>query len=282
MATFSSSGLTVELGEKEILHGLDFHVDSGQWIGLLGPNGAGKTTLLRALAGLLEYRGSLKLLDREIRDYRPRERAKRLAMVRQTHALAFDFRVDELVLLGRSPYKSLLSVYEKMDLDRVSEALSLVDLDGFAERNMSSLSGGEQQRVFLAQALVQETDILLLDEPTTHLDVHHQYEFLYRVQEFISEGKTVIGAFHDLELAARFSNHLFILQHGELVASGQPEQILDESLIADVFQMDAAVSWEGASASVSASPSAHSSANTPACPAPLRIMYRRPLRMRGK
>lgn len=272
--TYSSSGLTVELGKKEILHGLEFQVESGQWIGLLGPNGAGKTTLLRAMAGLLEYHGSLKLLDREIRDYRPRERAKRLALVRQTHALAFDFRVDELVLLGRSPYKSLLSVYDNSDLDRVSVALSLVDLKGFRERVMSSLSGGEQQRVFLAQALVQEADILLLDEPTTHLDVHHQYEFLYRVQEFVSEGKTVVGAFHDLELAARFSTHLLILQHGNLVASGPPEQILNESLIADVFEMDAAV-LPGETAVDS---STGSSTET----APLRIMYQRPLNSNTK
>ncbi|MCH8247234.1 MAG: ABC transporter ATP-binding protein [Bacteroidetes bacterium] len=274
MFTYSSSGLTVELGKKEILHGLEFQVESGQWIGLLGPNGAGKTTLLRAMAGLLEYHGSLKLLDREIRDYRPRERAKRLALVRQTHALAFDFRVDELVLLGRSPYKSLLSVYDNSDLDRVSVALSLVDLKGFRERVMSSLSGGEQQRVFLAQALVQEADILLLDEPTTHLDVHHQYEFLYRVQEFVSEGKTVVGAFHDLELAARFSTHLLILQHGNLVASGPPELILNESLIADVFEMDAAV--------LSGETAADSSMGSSTETAPLRIMYQRPLKSNRK
>ena len=274
MFTYSSSGLTVELGKKEILHGLEFQVGSGQWIGLLGPNGAGKTTLLRAMAGLLEYHGSLKLLDREIRDYRPRERAKRLALVRQTHALAFDFRVDELVLLGRSPYKSLLSVYDNSDLDRVSVALSLVDLKGFRERVMTSLSGGEQQRVFLAQALVQEADILLLDEPTTHLDVHHQYEFLYRVQEFVSEGKTVVGAFHDLELAARFSTHLLILQDGNLVASGPPEQILNESLIADVFEMDAAV--------LSGETAVDSSTGSSTETAPLRIMYQRPLKSNRK
>lgn len=274
MSTYSSLGLTVELGGTQILHGLDFNVESGQWIGLLGPNGAGKTTLLRALAGLIEYRGSLKLLDREIRDYRPRERAKRLALVRQTHSLAFDFRVDELVLLGRSPHKSLLSVYEKSDLDRVSEALSLVDLEGFTERNMSSLSGGERQRVFLAQALVQEADILLLDEPTTHLDVHHQHEFLNRVHEFVSEGKTVIGAFHDLELAARFADHLFVLHMGKLVASGQPKKILNESLIADVFQMDASVSWDGDDAVARGASSSHR--------ARLRIMYRRPLNKDGK
>lgn len=274
MFTYSSSGLTVELGKKEILHGLEFQVESGQWIGLLGPNGAGKTTLLRAMAGLLEYHGSLKLLEREIRDYRPRERAKRLALVRQTHALAFDFRVDELVLLGRSPHKSLLSVYDNSDLDRVSVALSLVDLKGFRERVMSSLSGGEQQRVFLAQALVQEADILLLDEPTTHLDVHHQYEFLYRVQEFVSEGKTVVGAFHDLELAARFSTHLLVLHHGNLVASGQPERILNESLIADVFEMDAAV--------LSGETAVDSSTGSSSETATLRIMYRRPLKSNSK
>ncbi len=195
------------------------------------------------MAGLIPYGGSLLLDKVEIRDYKPRARARRLAFVRQSHSLSFDFRVDELVLLGRSPHKSLLSVYEKTDHEHVRNALSLVDLVGFADRSVSSLSGGEQQRVFLAQALVQEAEILLLDEPTTHLDVHHQFEFLDRIRDFVDRGMTVVGAFHDLEIAARYSDRIFVLQQGNLASSGPPADVLDSSLIADVFKMESSVDY---------------------------------------
>ncbi len=241
MNTFSANNLSVRFADRAILHDLAFEFGSGQWIGLLGPNGAGKTTLLRAMAGLIPYSGSILLEGQQVRDYRPRERAKRLAFVRQTHEMSFDFQVLELVLLGRSPHKSLLSVYEKADFELTEEALSLVDLEGFTHRHMSSLSGGEQQRVFLAQALAQGANILLLDEPTAHLDVHHQYEFLHRVREFVDNGMTVVGAFHDLELAARFSDRIVVLQNGKLASQGAPADVLNAELIAEIFQMQAFV-----------------------------------------
>lgn len=241
MPGFSASDLSVTLSGNRILNRISFDIDEGLWIGLLGPNGAGKTTLLRAMAGLIPYEGSLRLDQKEIRTWQPRDLARRLALVRQTHSLSFDFRVDELVLLGRSPHKSLLSVYEKQDFKIVQDALRLVDLETFGDRSVASLSGGEQQRVFLAQALAQEASMLLLDEPTTHLDVHHQFEFLRHVREFVKQGKTVIGAFHDLELAARFSDVLLILDSGAIIDFGNPETVLTSEMIADVFRMDATV-----------------------------------------
>ena len=241
MSAFTASDLSVSLADKLILRAISFDVEEGRWIGLLGPNGAGKTTLLRTLSGLIPYDGSVLLDGTEIRSWHVRDLARRLALVRQTHSLSFDFRVDELVLLGRSPHKSLLSMYEKADYDLVDRALKLVDLEAFEDRSVTSLSGGEQQRVFLAQALVQEASILLLDEPTTHLDVHHQFDFLHHVKDYVYGGKTVIGAFHDLELAARFSDVLLVLNNGIIVAHGLPEEVLTSEMIADVFHMDAVV-----------------------------------------
>ncbi len=233
--------LGVDLAGRPILRDLSFRVERGEWLGLVGPNGSGKTTLLRTLAGLLPHNGTVDLMGQGIRMWRPAERARRLAMVRQTRSVAFDFRVDELVLLGRSPHKGLLATFDRSDHERMSAALRTVDLAGFEGRSFESLSGGEQQRVFLAQALVQEADMLLLDEPTTYLDVHHQYEFMVHVRRQVDAGTTVIGAFHDLELAARFSDRMAVLDGGRLVALGAPEAVLTPALLRDVFRMEADV-----------------------------------------
>ena len=241
MSLIHASGLRVAIGGTPILEDISFSVEPGTWTGLLGPNGSGKTTLLRAISGLLEFEGSLSLDGRPVATWTRRALAQRLAFVRQSHAIAFDFRVLDLVLLGRAPHKSLLSVYNHEDEQHALDALHRVDLDGLAERSFHSLSGGEQQRVFLAQALVQKADILILDEPTTYLDVHHQYEFLGHVLTLVDAGKTVIGAFHDLELAARFSDNLLVLDRGRLAAQGSPEKVLTRDLLAQVFRMEADV-----------------------------------------
>ncbi len=245
MPVFDAKDLSVSISGRQILQKISFSVEIGSWVGLLGPNGAGKTTLLRTMAGFLPYSNTLTLKGQEVRDWRTRDRAKTLAFVRQSHTLSFDFTVIELVLLGRMPHKSLLSLYEKSDYARVEKALCLLDLEGFEYRNVSSLSGGEQQRVFLAQALVQEARVLLLDEPTTHLDVSHQFEFMEHVREFTREGRTVIGAFHDLELASRFCDSLIILKDGQIAAEGIPSEVLTEDSVRRIFNMDARVIKHG-------------------------------------
>jgi len=245
MPIIASNALSVSLSGRVILSDIDLAVERGEWLGLVGPNGSGKTTLLRTLSGVLPYAGSLDMLDRPVRTWNNRERARHLALVRQTRTVSFDFQVDELVLLGRSPYKGLLATYDRTDRERVHDALRLVDLEGCAERSFASLSGGEQQRVFLAQALVQEADILLLDEPTTYLDVHHQYEFMHHVRRLVDEGITVVGAFHDLELAAHFSDRMAVLDGGRLVATGAPVEVLTEDLLRRVFRMESHVTTAG-------------------------------------
>ena len=239
MPLLRADALHVALDDTEILHDLRFEVEAGTWIGLLGPNGSGKTTLLRTVAGLLTYAGSLTLDGRPVREWSARAMAHRVAFVRQSTPLSFDFSVEELVLLGRSPHKGWLERYAQDDRHHVREALARVDLGGFAHRSVLSLSGGERQRVFLAQALVQEADLLLLDEPTTHLDVHYQFEFLHVVRDLVAAGRTVVAVFHDLELAARFADHLLVLDEGRLVTGGPPRAVLTESLLASVFRMQA-------------------------------------------
>lgn len=245
MSLLQARGLCVSLDEKEILHEVSFDVAPGTWVGLIGPNGSGKTTLLRTIAGLLPYHGTLTLLDRAIHTWKPRALARQVAFVRQATPLSFDFTVEELVLLGRMPHQGWLDAYTREDREQVHDALAQVDLDGFARRSVLSLSGGERQRVFLAQALVQEAALLLLDEPTTHLDVHYQFEFLDTVQRLVATGRTTIAVFHDLELAARYADHLLVLQNGRLVATGPPAGVLTEALLADVFRMEARLTTSG-------------------------------------
>jgi len=229
--------LSVTLGGKRILQHLDFKIQKGTWVGLLGPNGSGKTTLLRTLSGLLAYSGRLRLDGLAIRDWKPQELARQMAFVRQSSSLAFDFTVEQLVLLGRAPHKRWLEGYTRHDLRLAGEALDRLEMEGFSNRSVLSLSGGELQRVFLAQALVQEADWLLLDEPTAHLDVHHQFEFMNQVQQLVDDGRTVIAVFHDLEFAARYAQQLMVLNEGQLVSTGTPDEVLTESLIASVFRM---------------------------------------------
>jgi len=231
--------LHVALDAKPILHEIGFTIEAGTWVGLLGANGSGKTTLLRAISGVLPYTGTLALDGRAVATWKPRELARRLAFVRQSVALSFDFSVQELVLLGRAPHKGWLEPYAQADRQQMQHALAEVDLQGFQDRSMLSLSGGEQQRVLLAQAFVQEPDLLLLDEPTAHLDVHHQFEFMQHVDTLVQQGRTVIAAFHDLELAARYADQLLVLDQGRLVAAGPPHDVLTTALLSDVFRMDA-------------------------------------------
>lgn len=241
MAFLSVDRLHVALDGHTILQDVSFEVSTGRWVGILGPNGAGKTTLLRALGSHVPFEGRIRLEGRPVEQMSAQSRARTLAFVRQARSLTFDFTVEEFVLLGRAPHRGWLRAYTASDHTHVQEALARVDLEGFEDRSVLSLSGGEMQRVFLAQALVQEADLLLLDEPTAHLDVHYQFSFMEQVREQVTEGRTVLAVVHDLELAARYADRLLLLDDGRLRADGAPASVLTPSRIAEVFGMQAEV-----------------------------------------
>ncbi len=238
-----ASGLQVILGGRTILDELTFQIPAGSFVGLLGPNGSGKTTLIRTISGVLPYSGQLFLEGRPLQRWPRRALARRVAVVRQAPTLAFDFTVEDIVLMGRAPHKGWLEPFTAADRARVRAALTAVDLTDAAHRLIHTLSGGEQQRVFLAQALAQEADLLLLDEPTAHLDVHYQFELLERIRSLVAEGRTVVAVFHDLALAARYADRLLVLHQGRLVADGPPDEVLTEDLIARVFRMKARIHY---------------------------------------
>jgi iron complex transport system ATP-binding protein len=237
---FDVSDLSVRLGSRDVLGGVTFAVAPGEAVALVGPNGAGKTTLLRALAGLLPHSGTVRLGGRPVREWEPRARAREVALVRQQTALAVDFTVAETVAFGRAPHVGWMDRLGPADRAAVAAALAAADLTALAGRSVRRLSGGEQQRVLLAQALAQDTPALLLDEPTAHLDVRHQLDLLGRVRALADAGRTVVAALHDLERAAAFAGRLVVLDAGHLVADGPPADVLTEALLARVFGVRAA------------------------------------------
>ncbi len=226
-------------GERRVLHGVDLAVQQGEIVALTGPNGAGKTTLLRVVSGTLRpCSGAVRWQGQDLLALSPRERARIVAVVPQARALPPAFTVEQAVMLGRTPYLSWLGAPSARDRAAVQQALEETDLAPLASRRLAQLSGGEQQRVLLARALAQETPVLLLDEPTTHLDLHHQANILQLVSRLSRErGLTVLMVIHDLNLAARFADRVALLDHGALLAVDEPQMVLTADRIAAVYDV---------------------------------------------
>ncbi|PAP76832.1 ABC transporter ATP-binding protein [Rubrivirga marina] len=241
----AADGLGVSLGGRPVLSDVAFAVREGERIALVGANGAGKTTLLRAVAGLIPYAGRLALRGREVREWNAKDRARQVALVRQQSDLAVDFTARELVALGRAPHLGWAERLRDADCERVDAALEAVDLGALAGRPVTQLSGGEQQRVALAQALAQDAPLLLLDEPTAHLDVRHQLDLLDRLGALAEAGKTVVAALHDLDRAAAFADRLWVLSDGTLAADGAPADVLTSATLRHAFGVEAEVEWAG-------------------------------------
>jgi iron complex transport system ATP-binding protein len=230
------SDLSVELGGREIVTGVRLEVPAGAWVCVIGPNGAGKTTLVRAIAGLLPHDGSVHLWGRPIEELGRRERARRVAVVPQLPVIPEGLSVEQYVLLGRTPHLGLLAAEGPRDLETVRSTLERLDLAWAASRRLETLSGGELRRVVLARALAQEAPLLLLDEPTTGLDLGHQLRVLELVDELrLADGLTVVATMHDLTLAGRFAHRFALLSSGRLVAEGTRAEVLAPHVIAEHY-----------------------------------------------
>lgn len=231
--------LRAALGGKQVLQGVDLQVEDGAFFGLIGPNGSGKSTLLRCVYRALAPSGGAVFLDgRPLRQYSVKESARRVAVLAQHNAYSFEFTVQDIVLMGRSPHKRLLDRDTAADRSIVREALAAVGLAGAQGRAFSTLSGGEQQRAVLARALAQQTPCLILDEPTNHLDIQYQLQMMEIVAGL---GKTVLAAVHGLNIAAMYCDRLGVLVEGRLVACGPPREVLTQALIRRVYGVDATV-----------------------------------------
>ena len=229
-AGVSIRGLRVSFDDSVVLDGVDLDVGPGEWVNVIGPNGAGKTTLLRSLLGAVRHNGEISIDGRN--GLRPMARARSLAYVPQSPVMPPAMLVADYVLLGRTPHRGVFSADTAEDLAVAAEVLERLDLAGLAERHVGSLSGGERQRAVLARALAQQAPILLLDEPTTALDLGHQQAVLDLVDQLRAERSlTVLATLHDLTLAARYGDRVALLAAGRITADGPPSDVLSEDSI---------------------------------------------------
>ena len=229
-------GITVDLGDSRILDGVDLAVATGEWLAVVGPNGAGKSTLLRYLAGLVGGAGELHLDGRPAAALRRRERSRLVALVPQAPVIPEGITVTDYTVLGRTPHIRTLGVEGPHDLAAVHDALAHLDLLDFADRVVTTLSGGERQRVLIARALAQGAPIVLLDEPTTALDVGHQQQVLELVDQLRRAHKlTVVSTMHDLTLAGQYAERLALLDRGTVVVDGPADEVLTEDNLARYY-----------------------------------------------
>lgn len=222
-----------------VLEEVTFSVERGEVVALIGPNGAGKTTLMRTLSGVLKATSGRVLLDGEdAAGLSPARRAAKIAVVPQARELPADFSVWQTVLLGRTPYLGWLGRIQEEDRRRAAQAIERAGLQGYESRPVGELSGGEQQRVLLARALAQETPILLLDEPTSNLDLKHQSVLLNLVRRQAHQrAQAALMAVHDLNLAAIYADRIILLAGGRLQACGTPEQVLRPEILQQAYQV---------------------------------------------
>jgi cobalamin transport system ATP-binding protein len=236
MSALALERLTVVLGGRNVVDGVSFAVEHGEWVTVIGPNGAGKSTLLRAVAGLVGHQGRIALDGEGLRRLGRREVARRVAIVPQSPLMPAAMSVREYVLLGRTPYVSYAGREGRRDRAATEEAIARLDLAALASRPLDTLSGGERQRAVLARALAQEAPLLLLDEPTSALDAGRQQEALELIDALrLDAGLTVVAAMHDLTLAGQYASRLLLLSGGRIVAHGAPPEVLTEPLIAEHY-----------------------------------------------
>ena len=225
--------------DRIILKNVSLTIYKGEFIGIIGPNGSGKSTLLKNIYRALKPQKGTILLDGEdLYHIHAKKAARKMGVVGQENVVPFDFKVEEIVAMGRSPYKRLFSPDTPEDKKIVNQSLKQIGMEKMARRSYSQLSGGEKQRVIIARVLAQQPEILILDEPTNHLDVRHQLKIFDLIKKL---DVTVIAAIHDLNIAALYCDKIYVLKNGEIYQSGPPEKVLTPQLIYEVYGIKADV-----------------------------------------
>lgn len=231
--------LKVDLAGINILQSIDLHVKSKQFVALLGPNGSGKSTLLKSVYRVLKpSEGEISIDNQSIKSFSSKELAKQLSVVSQFQLFAFDFTVEEVVQTARIPHKKYLQKDTDYDKKIVLNALEKTGLISLKDKKITALSGGEKQRLALARAIAQEADVMILDEPSNHLDIKYQMEVLSTIK---SMNVTVLTALHDLSLAAKYCDYIYFIKKGRIVYHGSIDEVLTKEIIQDVYEVDCEV-----------------------------------------
>lgn len=240
---FRVEKLTAGYDRKTILHDIDLKLLDGEISVIIGANGCGKSTLLKTMAKLIKPMSGEVILDgKAISKIPAKEFARTLGVLPQERVLPEGITVVDLISRGRYPHHSLLSSMSKTDYEAVAEAMEMMDITAFANRDIEALSGGQKQRVWIAMALAQQTDILFLDEPTTFLDITYQVEILDLLTDLNRKyGTTIVMVLHDINLAVRYAEHVFALKEGVLIAEGKASSVITSELIKEVFALDCTV-----------------------------------------
>ena len=232
--------ITVRYGSFTVVEDLSFHLEEGQWLMLAGPNGAGKSTLIETIAQGAPYTGSIRWKGEDIRSLKPSELARKIGILAQKNNVGYAYTVEEVVGLGRYAYKSgLFSGRDDDGKAEVEKALEITGLSELRHASMLTLSGGEMQRVFLAQVFAQNPQVLILDEPANHLDLKYQQHIFSLIREWLKKpGRAVLSVVHDLSLARRYGTHAVLLDHGKTVSQGLIADVMTPENLKQVYGMD--------------------------------------------
>ncbi|KAE9651285.1 Fe(3+) dicitrate ABC transporter ATP-binding protein FecE [Pseudomonas sp. PB105] len=242
MSILQASQLDIGYGGTRIVQGLSFAPPAGKVTALIGPNGCGKSTLLKAFARILKpTQGELTLDGQAYSALSARQLARQIAFLPQVLPVPEGVSVRQLVAYGRSPHNSLWGRLSGSDQTQVTQAMQRLGLDNLADRALADLSGGQRQRAWLAMVLAQNAPVVLLDEPTTYLDISHQVELMDLMCELAAEGKTVITVLHDINQACRYAEHVAVMHGGRLVAAGTPAAVINAQLMREVFEVQVQV-----------------------------------------
>jgi iron complex transport system ATP-binding protein len=238
-AMLKIQSISVSYGETEILHEVSLNVTAGEVVSLIGPNGAGKTTMMRAISGVIPLiSGSVHVNGEDLSETPIEKRARLLAVVPQARKLTPEYTVQQAVMMGRTPYLGWLGNPSQNDIDKVDWAIDRTGIPALADRRVGELSGGEQQLVLVARALAQDAPVILLDEPTAHLDLRHQATILDLVHSLAREGSlAVLMSLHDLNLVSIYSDRIALLDQGIILADGQPYEVLNKDQLSRVYQV---------------------------------------------